>query len=103
MRSKGTVADMRSEVVLAQLVAEWFRVIGFICTHMLNRVLGVWSWHDGLLEQVQHDQVVVGVGRCKMNGQWSTALIHPEMAFRAQFGSIRGIGSGKVTAQRSRH
>ena len=29
-----------------------------------------------------------------LNGQRRTSLIHPKMAFRAQFGSIGGVGTG---------
>ena len=43
MRSKSSVADMRSEVKLTQLVTQRFGVIGFICTDMLKRILGLWS------------------------------------------------------------
>ena len=81
MSCKSPVADMRDEVALAQLVAERFGVIGFVCANMLNRRLHWRSGQDGMLKQVHQDQMVVNVGWRNLNGQRRSALIHPQMAF----------------------
>src|SRR5215208_8259635 len=91
MSSEGTVANMRLQVMLAQLVSQWFRVIGFVRTDMLKWILALWTGHDRMLQQVHHRQVVIGVGWDNLNSQRCASLVHPEMTFRAQFGSIRGI------------
>src|SRR5215510_9920950 len=100
MSSESTVTNMWLEIVLAQLVAEWFRVIGFVCTHMLQWIFVLWTWQDWMLKQVHHYQMIIDVGRRNVNSQRCSSLIHPQMTFRAQFGSIGGIGTSEVTAQR---
>ena len=69
----------------------------------MNSIFGFRSGHDWTVEQVQDGGDIMGIRRGNVNGQWCSSLIHPQMTFRAGFGSVRGIRTGAIPSQRRGH
>ena len=65
---------------------------------MMHSVFGFRSAHDGSVEQIQDGSDIVRIGSGNMNGQRCSSLIHQKVAFRAGFGSIRGIRTGEIAS-----